>query len=191
MKGVTAVAICILTRDDVLAAFLLTECMGDVRRVSDKKSVSRGEVCIVDAETVMPPYPVGTVFVIARKETELPAGARLLLRPLAVGSVRAALSQMSLTLVHEARSVTALGVTVTLSAPEWKLFEALYGACGRVVSRVQLLATLESEAEDKDALLTVYMYRLRRALAPLGFGLRTLRGEGYLLTLRTGGSSVC
>ncbi len=185
------VAVCILTKDEVLASFLLTECTGDVRTASDKRSVKRGEMCIVDAQTISAPYPENTLIVIARKETDLPKGARLLLRPLPVGSVREALSQEQPILSGETRTVTARGVTATLSVPEWKIFEALYGACGSVLPRTQLLPLLGGGAQNADGLLTVYIYRLRRTLAPLGFALRTIRGEGYLLSTERKGDTVC
>lgn len=184
-------ALCILTADKVLSDFLLAECEGDVRAVSDRRNVRRGEMCIVDAETVKPPYPENTLLVIARKELAVPPSARLLLRPLRVGCVREALTRERPILERGARTVTARGVTVTLSLPEWQIFEALYGACGMPVSRVRLLSLLNSSAEKADGLLTVYVYRLRRLLAPLGFSLRTLRGEGYLLSQANGGDAVC
>lgn len=184
-------AICILTVDTVLADFLLAECEGDVRAVVDRKSVRRGEMCIVDAETVKPPYPENTVLVIARKEIAVPPSARLLLRPLRVGCVREALTHERPVLERATRTVTARGVTATLSLPEWQIFEALYSACGAPVSRMRLLSLLDSSAENADGLLTVYVYRLRRLLAPLGFSLRALRGEGYLLSQANGGDAVC
>lgn len=77
------------------------------------------------------------------------------------------------------------GQSVELSRNEGQLLEALLRADGRVVKREKLLAALWDDAEFiDDNTLTVNVNRLRKRLADLGLedAVRTVRGEGYMLT---------
>ena len=75
---------------------------------------------------------------------------------------------------------------VDLTGVEFKLLEALMRSPGRVVPRDRLArAALDRPLEPFDRSLDVHVSNLRRKLGPFADGsprIRTLRGEGYLLT---------
>ena len=84
------------------------------------------------------------------------------------------------------RSVRCDKKEVDLTGVEFKLLEALMRSPGRVVPRDRLArAALDRPLEPFDRSLDVHVSNLRRKLGPFADGsprIRTLRGEGYLLT---------
>ncbi|HEY8585405.1 MAG TPA: response regulator transcription factor [Rhodanobacter sp.] len=72
--------------------------------------------------------------------------------------------------------------SLTLTAREFGLLEALALRVDRVTSRAQLVAALcDWDQELTDNGLDIAIHRLRRKLSGSGTGVRTIRGLGYLL----------
>ncbi len=73
------------------------------------------------------------------------------------------------------------GVVAILTAQEQCLFEALYAAQGKVVTKEQLLTQLypieADEAEIK--IIDVFVCKVRKKLKPLGLTIQTEWGRGY------------
>ena len=178
----------LLTKDRILADYLRADCPL-LTAVSDRlSSLKAGDVCIVDADSFMPPYPAATCLLISHKkqETQLP----LLLRPLSPGALEEKLSEKNALEAHLHKEQRVL-VTQTgaLSFPplEFALLSYLFERKGQTVSRKDLALCLKeseenaSQTENTDALLTVYIYRLRKKLTPLGFSLISHHRQGYSL----------
>lgn len=171
-------ALLLLTEDEILADYLRSECPALVWAQATEPRA--GDAVIVDADTCPPPFPPHTVLLIARED--VPAEIPCLLRPLAPGALaRALAADESPKLDPKTRTVTAGGTAIALAPAEFALAALLIGREGEIVTRGELCACLEGEG-DADALLTVYTYRLRRRLAPLGLTLRTHHKKGYSLT---------
>lgn len=65
---------------------------------------------------------------------------------------------------------------------EYGVLEALLLQSGRVVSKDSIAQRLAARSEElADNAIEVYVHRLRKRLEPLGIGIRTVRGLGYLL----------
>lgn len=78
--------------------------------------------------------------------------------------------------------ITWDGVPMLLPPREYGVLEALLLHAGRVVSKDSIAQRLVVRSEElADNAIEVYVHRLRKRLAPLGIGIRTLRGLGYLL----------
>lgn len=179
----------LLTKDRILSDFLTHDCPLLTKTAEDFSSLKRDDLCIVDADSVPPPYPASTRLIIARKkqETQIP----VLLRPLAPAALSRALGQAESSfrahLIKEKRALVTEKGTLVFPALEFALLEILFESNGKTVERQALcrqLVTLQkgaSQAKDTDALLTVYIYRLRKKLAPLGLTLLSHRKNGYSL----------
>jgi two-component system, OmpR family, response regulator len=112
---------------------------------------------------------------------EFEARVRSLLRRQA-GLRSAMVSLGPLTLNLTTRQFSALGAELDLPPRERALLELLMTRAGKVVTKeaiVQSLTSLDDMLSDNA--IEQYVSRLRRRLAPLGLGLRTVRGIGYLL----------
>lgn len=71
---------------------------------------------------------------------------------------------------------------LALPPREYGVLEALLLHSGRVVSKDSIAQRLAARSEElADNAIEVYIHRLRKRLEPLGIGIRTLRGLGYLL----------
>lgn len=87
-----------------------------------------------------------------------------------------------LTLDTRNQQISANGMPMVLPQREYGVLEALLLNSGRVVSKDNIAQRLAAHAEElADNAIEVYVYRLRKRLAPLGINIRTLRGLGYLL----------
>lgn len=79
---------------------------------------------------------------------------------------------------------------VDLTQREWALLKLLVNSEGKVVSREDVIATWQSAPDDGGALasntLEVYVHRLRRKLAGSRYGIRNIRGLGYMFERGTG-----
>ncbi len=91
-----------------------------------------------------------------------------------------------LTIDFSSRRVVRQGTTVTLTAREWAVLDALASHPGRIVPRMDLLKrgwkdTGRSASESLDVILS----RLRRKLGTPGCGcaIRTLRGQGFIFEI--------
>lgn len=87
-----------------------------------------------------------------------------------------------LTLDLTSRQFLAGGQPMDLPPRERALLELLLTRAGKVVAKeaiVQSLTSLDDILSDNA--IEQYVSRLRRRIAPLGLGLRTVRGIGYLL----------
>ena len=87
-----------------------------------------------------------------------------------------------LTWSSDTRQAWAGAADLNLTRSEAALLEALLHSRGRILSKgslAQRLGADESGASDNS--VEVYIYRLRRKLAPAGAGIRTVRGLGYVL----------
>ena len=82
-----------------------------------------------------------------------------------------------------------LGTTpIDLTPREWALLSLLLRQQGQVVSREAVLVTWQAQPNEPNATgalasnaLEVYVHRLRRKLAGSAYGIRNIRGLGYLL----------
>lgn len=80
------------------------------------------------------------------------------------------------------QQITNQGIPMTLPPREYGVLEALLLQAGRVVSKDSIAQRLAVRSEElADNAIEVYIHRLRKRLEPLGIGIRTLRGLGYLL----------
>ncbi len=117
---------------------------------------------------------------------ELAARLRALVRR-AHGQPQELLRAGGVVLDAAARAVTVDGSTVTLSAREFDLLQALMLHAGRVLSREQLERRIYGWGEEVDSnAIEVHVHHLRRKLGP--GRIQTVRGVGYLLA-REGGEA--
>lgn len=80
------------------------------------------------------------------------------------------------------QQITNQGIPMALPPREYGVLEALLLQAGRVVSKDNIAQRLAVRSEElADNAIEVYIHRLRKRLEPLGIGIRTLRGLGYLL----------
>jgi two-component system, OmpR family, response regulator len=80
------------------------------------------------------------------------------------------------------RRVYVDDVAVDLSARESALLELLLLNLGRLVSKDQIIEKLSTSTDDIGPnAVEVYMHRLRKKIAAVGFEFRTLRGLGYMV----------
>jgi two-component system, OmpR family, response regulator len=80
------------------------------------------------------------------------------------------------------QQITIHGIPMTLPPREYGVLESLLLKAGRVVSKDNIAQRLAVRSEElADNAIEVYIHRLRKRLEPLGIGIRTLRGLGYLL----------
>ena len=83
------------------------------------------------------------------------------------------------TLNHQIR---ADDVPILMPLREYGVLEALMLKVGRVVSKESIAQRIAIHPDGlADNAIEVYVHRLRKRLQPLGIGIRTLRGIGYLL----------
>lgn len=187
----------LLTKDQILADYLRIDCPL-LTGVTESPSLLRsGDLCIVDGDSFPPPYPACTCLIIARKkqETQLP----LLLRPLVPSALSKALGQEKDFAPHlnqEQRALVTENGSLAFPALEFAILELLFESNGATVSREALRHRLvnaqagASHAENTDTLLTVYIYRLRKKLAPLGMAIISHHRHGYSLE-KTKGQKEC
>jgi two-component system, OmpR family, response regulator len=112
---------------------------------------------------------------------EFEARVRSLLRRQA-GLRSATVTLGALTLDLTSRQFSLHGQPLDLPPRERALLELLVVRAGKVVTKeaiVQSLTTLDDILSDNA--IEQYISRLRRRIAPVGLGLRTVRGIGYLL----------
>jgi DNA-binding response OmpR family regulator len=86
------------------------------------------------------------------------------------------------------REVWADGATISLTTIEFDILEYLMRGAGRVVSRDELAAVLyQREVNPYERAIDVHMSHLRRKIrSSHECVIQTLRGNGYLLTSRSG-----
>ncbi|MBC2835822.1 response regulator [Paragemmobacter straminiformis] len=112
---------------------------------------------------------------------EFEARVRSLLRRQA-GLRSSTVTMGALTLDLTSRQFTIHDQPLDLPPRERALLELLVVRAGKVVTKeaiVQSLTTLDDILSDNA--IEQYVSRLRRRIAPIGLGLRTVRGIGYLL----------
>ncbi len=186
-------ALYILSRDKLLADFVLQEYPDCVGQVLSAESLPAQAVCIVDAETVSPPYPAGTCLVLSRTPRE--GAIPCLVRPLAPLSLKQALApsigEDSIRILAASGRGSAKGdclvrgtASAALTAVETILCEALLPTLEGAppLSREALCCLLApSHSCNLNDMLTVYMYRLRKKLYSLRITLVTHREQGYSL----------
>lgn len=81
-----------------------------------------------------------------------------------------------------ARTLSAAGQVLDLPRRELALFEALYRAQGRTLSKPYLLDQLYGTGSDvEDSVVEVYVSRLRKRLRPHGVSILVKRGLGYVM----------
>jgi DNA-binding response OmpR family regulator len=119
---------------------------------------------------------------------ELLARLRALARRGRTRQMSAGLTCGPLVLDQDTHRVTANGRDVHLSAMEYRLLEYLMRRADTIVSRTQLADHVwGNEYDTLSNLADVYVGYLRRKLAAAGVAvtlIRTIRGLGYMLTLR-------
>lgn len=202
LKEVSALTIFILSQNPIFVDYIrheLPECKGVFSAAS---AIPTDALCIVDADTVSEPYPSCPCLIITRKalQTNLPC----LFHPLLPGEVRRLLTKPSEDrptlskngLANGAGHLICGSYSIRLTAPEYALCEALLPTMEseQPLSRkllCQVLCNADTQAKEPDALLTVYMYRLRKKLAPLQISLMTHHKSGYLLRAAKGGTVLC
>ncbi len=89
---------------------------------------------------------------------------------------------------HVPRAWVGEKLCIDLTQREWTLLKLLSDHQGRVVSREDVIAAWQAEPDDGGVLasntLEVYVHRLRRKLADTCYGIRNIRGLGYMLECR-------
>ena len=73
------------------------------------------------------------------------------------------------------------GAWVALTPVESRLAKLLLDRMGTVVGREAIIRAGWRDDEPARNVLDVHILRLRRRLAPLGLGIKTFRGRGYLM----------
>lgn len=179
----------LLTKDKILADFLLADCPALHGAFESASSLKKADLCVIDLDSIEPPYPVSACLALSRQkqETQIP----LILRPLLPGALTEALSRgsdaFSAYLQKEKRALVSEKETIVFPPLEFTLLELLFENLGALVERDALCRALRSpnegasHASDADKLLTVYIYRLRKKLSPLGFSLQSHHKNGYTL----------
>ena len=174
-------ALVLLTRDSVLRDYVLADTPLVARAYENPSSLSRDDTCIVDADTIPLPYPPSTCLLIARKP--LKTNLKLCLRPLAPRDIERALlsdeDEPPLQVMKQAHIIMRGGATVSFSPFEFALVCALLDAEGTPLSREALCRHIEGRATHTDNCLTVYIYRIRKKLLPLGYRLVSHHRLGY------------
>ena len=182
----------LLTKDRILADYLRIDCPLLTDVVDSPSSLKKQDLCVVDADSFPSPYPERTCLVISRRkqETQLP----FLLRPLPPSALSEALTQkkpLEPYLIREQKALVTKKGTLAFPPLEFALLSLLFESKGETVSRERLarcLTELEegaSRTENTDALLTVYIYRLRKKLSPMGISLISHHRQGYSLEIST------
>ena len=114
---------------------------------------------------------------------ELEARVRALLRR-SLGGFNDEIRFGRLVLDTRNQHITVDDMPMLLPAREHGVLEALLLQNGRVVSKDCIAQRLAVRSEElADNAIEVYVHRLRKRLEPIGIGIRTLRGLGYLLEL--------
>jgi len=112
---------------------------------------------------------------------ELEARLRALLRR-SHGSFDHEIRFGSLALNSREQHINANGQPLPLPPRELGVLVALMLQSGRVVSKDSIAQRMVARSEElDDNAIEVYVHRLRKRLEPLGIGIRTVRGLGYLL----------
>ena len=89
----------------------------------------------------------------------------------------------SLRLDKNARVVSVGGKELSLTRSEFELLDSLVGQPGRVLTRPQIIASIQSEERDvTDRVVDTLMVGLRRKLGVWAAHIDTIRGIGYRLT---------
>lgn len=87
--------------------------------------------------------------------------------------------------MHVPRAWVGDKLSIDLTQREWTLLKLLHDNEGKVVSREDVIAAWQAAPDDGGALasntLEVYVHRLRRKLAETCYGIRNIRGLGYML----------
>jgi DNA-binding response OmpR family regulator len=110
---------------------------------------------------------------------ELLARIRALIRR-GEGTVAATLSYADLVVDQEARSVRWKDQPIALSRREYAMLELMLRNVGRVISRVQMEASIyPSSKQIESNAVEVHIHSLRRKLP--GLPIRTVRGVGYII----------
>jgi DNA-binding response OmpR family regulator len=92
----------------------------------------------------------------------------------------------SITIDFGARRLLRAGHEVPLTAREWAVLEILSARAGRLVKREELLEGAWSEiSASASESLDVILSRLRRKLGDESCAIRTVRGEGFVLEMRS------
>lgn len=89
-------------------------------------------------------------------------------------------------LVPEDHLVLRNGLQVHLAPKEWEVFEKLYSAKGRVLSKGALLDWLYQLEDDEpySNIISVFICRIRLLVAPLGITITTYKRHGYALEFK-------
>lgn len=83
------------------------------------------------------------------------------------------------------------GQVVTLTRQQFALFEALWSARPRTLSKEQLLDSiyglLPSGDEPEIKIIDVFVCKIRKKVDPLGFAIQTVWGRGYRIVTANAG----
>ena len=179
-------ALVFLTKDPILGDYILADFRATLRVTADASTITAADIALVDADTCPPPYPFAVCLLIARQplETDLP----VLLRPLAPGVLDRALhfQKEPYRLLPERRAILSKKGSLSLPPLEYALLETLFESRGDILSRERLCACLlaaDATCKNVNESLTVYMYRLRKKLRPLGMTLSSHHKRGYSLEM--------
>lgn len=160
--------------------------------VADSALTCAIDCAVVDLDTALPPEGIPYVGITRIPDTA-EGNASVLLRPFLVTALLTALEQtrqttsvdasLTLSCSDSDRSARFGHARLPLMPTEYALFQALWKARGRAVSREELTAVLPSGNRPASNLLEVTVCSLRKKLEE-AFGLRpirTVRGIGWRL----------
>ncbi len=100
-----------------------------------------------------------------------------------VSSLRNDLMNVGLKLIHEAHSVMKDGVTVSLTAREFIIFNHLYKNQEKASTREELIDQFDKDMEMTSRNIDVHVFSLRKKMSKLNITIETVWGTGYKVAL--------
>ena len=93
------------------------------------------------------------------------------------------LINVGIKLIQEANSVIKDGVTVSLTAREYIIFQYLYNNLTKPSTREELIDQFEKEMEMTSRNIDVHIFSLRKKMKKINIGIETVWGTGYKLVV--------
>lgn len=100
-----------------------------------------------------------------------------------VSSLHDNLINVGLKLIPEAHSVIKDGVTVSLTAREFIIFQYLYNKSSSAITREELINQFDKDFEMTARNIDVHVFSLRKKMSKVAITIETVWGTGYKLNL--------
>ena len=182
--------ICILSRDELYAQWLLLSLSEDGKSVTVSESANTApssKIYIVDLDSAGVPKKENSDFLCFSADREKAAKHAGLVRPFSIEELTSALSGALLKSDEETqdgdRVILFGGRHVQLTEREYELYSILANAKGESVARDKICRCVWG-CDDTES-LNIYIHYLRKKLEQNGVNaIRSHRGKGYSLILR-------